>query len=155
VFGRIYGGGVATLAAQTAQTVETTQAVIDTLDALTPQLSAWSASISAAVKRGQTQFPSYAGRIIHLPRERPHAAPNYVIQGSARELLVDALVKWQDARWGTCTLLPVHDELDVFVPAEDADEATRELVRCMETGLYGVKIIAEPSTPGFAWADSA
>lgn len=77
------------------------------------------------------------------------------IQGTARELLVDALVRWRATRWGDATLLPVHDELIVFVPAEDADEATAELVRCMEGSLYGVDIVAKPSVPVFAWADSS
>jgi DNA polymerase I-like protein with 3'-5' exonuclease and polymerase domains len=69
-------------------------------------------------------------------------------------LLVDALVRWRDTRWGDCTLLPVHDELIVMVPECDAQEATTELARCMEGDLYGVKIVAEPSTPSFAWQDS-
>jgi P4 family phage/plasmid primase-like protien len=154
VFGRIYGGGIATLAAQVGVGQDVMQQVIDTLDALTPQLSAWSASVSSAVKRGATQFESYSGRVIHLPADRPHAAPNYCIQGSARELLVDTLVRWRDTRWGACTLLPVHDELDVFVPEAEAVEATAELVRCMETELMGVKIVADPSEPSFFWRDS-
>jgi hypothetical protein len=62
----------------------------------------------------------------------------YAFKALPRELLVDALVKWRDTRWGHCTLLPVHDELDVFVPAEDADDATRELVQCMQTELFGL-----------------
>jgi len=155
VFQRIYGGSVPGLARQAGVPIEVAQAVVDALDALTPQLSAWSTAISNAARRGQTRFTSYAGRVIHLPRDRPHAAPNYAIQGSARELLVDALVRWRDTPWGGCVLLPVHDELDVFVPAEDAERATAELVRCMQTELFGVPIEAAPSTPSFAWADSA
>jgi P4 family phage/plasmid primase-like protien len=155
VFQRLYGGSVPGLARQAGVTLEVAQAVVDALDALTPQLSAWSHSISQAVRGGQTQFTSYAGRVIHLPRDRPHAAPNYCIQGSARELLVDALVKWRDTRWGSCVLLPVHDELDVFVPAEDAEQATAELVACMRAELFGVQIEAAPAAPSFAWADSA
>lgn len=154
VFGRIYGGGIETLAKQVGVDAGLMQQVIDTLDALTPQLAAWSRTISDAVKRGATQFPSYSGRVIHLPADRPHAAPNYCIQGTARELLVDTLVRWRDTRWGSCTLLPVHDELDVFVPEADAQEATAELIRCMETELFGVKIIADPSEPSFYWKDS-
>jgi len=42
-----------------------------------------------------------------------------------------------------------------MVPADEADEATRELVRCMEMDLLGVKIVAESSRPAFAWAVSA
>lgn len=154
VFGRIYGGGIETLASQVGVTREVMQAVIDTLDGLTPGLTAWSASIREAVKGGATQFPSYSGRVIHLPREYPHKGPNYCIQGTAREALVDTLVKWRQTRWGTCTVLPVHDELDVFVPEEEAEEATAELIRCMEMDLFGVRILAEPSTPSFAWQDS-
>jgi P4 family phage/plasmid primase-like protien len=154
VFGRLYGGGLATLAMQAGVSEPVAQSALDVLDALTPTLTAWSRSIRQAVQRGQTQFRSYSGRVIHLPREFPHKGPNYCIQGSARELLVDALVKWRDTPWGICTLLPVHDELDGFVPAGDAEAATQMLVQCMETELFGVKIVAEPSVPSFAWQDS-
>lgn len=154
VFQRIYGGGVPGIARQAGLPIGTAQAVVDALDLLTPRLSAWSKAISDGVQRGQTQFPTYAGRVIHMPHDRSFAAGNYAIQGTARELLVDTLVRWRDTRWGSAVLIPVHDELDVFVPAADAEQATAELVRCMETTLYGVHIAAEPSTPAFAWADS-
>jgi P4 family phage/plasmid primase-like protien len=154
VFGRLYGGGIPTLATQAGCDHATAQRAVDTLDAITPVLTGWSSSVRDAVKQGVTQFPSYSGRIIHLPRDYPHKSPNYCIQGTAREILVDALARWADTRWGKCVLLPVHDELDIFVPEEDAEEAAQELVRCMEMTLYGVKIVAEPSTPSFAWQDS-
>lgn len=154
VFGRLYGGGIPTLAKQAGVSESIAQSAVDVLDALTPGLAAWSEQIKSSVKAGHTQFRSYAGRTIHLPREYPHKAPNYCIQGSAREVLIDALIKWRDTRWGDCTLLPVHDELDVWVPAEDAEEATRALVRCMETEIYGVSIVADPSAPSASWQDS-
>lgn len=154
VFGRIYGGGIATLAAQSGITTDLAQAAVDTLDAITPGLAAWSADIRDAVRRGRTQFVSYSGRIIHMPRDYPHKAPNYAIQGTAREALVDSLVRWSQTSWGSAVLLPVHDELDVFVPQEEAEAATRELVRCMEMDLHGVRIVAEPSRPSFSWPDS-
>jgi DNA polymerase I-like protein with 3'-5' exonuclease and polymerase domains len=154
VFGHIYGGGVSTLAKQVGVTESEMGAIVESLKTLTPGLAAWSDGIRWAVRQGRTQFPSYSGRVIHFPRDYPHKAPNYAIQGSCRELLVDALVRWRDTRWGDCTLLPVHDELIVMVPECDAQEATTELARCMEGDLYGVKIVAEPSTPSFAWQDS-
>lgn len=43
-------------------------------------------------------------------------------------------MRWRDTRWGHATLLPVHDELIVQVPAEDADAATAELDGCMQGG---------------------
>lgn len=155
VFGRIYGGGAATLAGQTGTTLQEANAVIETLDALAPGLAAWSTQMRNWVKGGGTQFPTYAGRIIYMDPDQPHKAGNYAIQGSARELLVDSMLKWADTRWGGAVLLPVHDELDAFVPEGEAVEATAALVSCMETELYGVKIIAEPSEPSFYWQDSS
>jgi P4 family phage/plasmid primase-like protien len=154
VFGRFYGGAVETLAKQAGVSEERAAAAIAVLDALAPQLTAWSMEIRRAIKDGRTHFPSYAGRVIHLPANKPHAGPNYAIQGTARELLMDGLIKWNGTRWATATLWPVHDEVDVAVPADEAEEATAALVACMETELFGVPIVAEPAAPSFAWADS-
>lgn len=65
---------------------------------------------------------------------------------------MDTLIRWSQTRWGECTLLPVHDELVVAVPE---DEATAELVACMQTELHGVAVKAEPSQPSFAWKDAS
>jgi hypothetical protein len=119
-----------------------------------PHFFVWSDQLRDGVRHGFTQYPAYSGRIIHFPAAFPHKAPAYAIQGSCCELLVDALMRWRDTRWGNATLLPVHDELIVQVPAEDGQAATAELVRCMQGELYGVQIVADPSTPSFAWADS-
>lgn len=156
VFGRIYGGGVSTLAAQMRVSIAIAQKLIDVIDTLWPTLSAWSKQSTSAVERGlETTFTTYSGRIVHLPRNKAHAAGNYKIQGTAREILVDALMRWRDTKWGKAIMWPVHDELDVMVPIAEAETATAELVRCMETELYGVRIIADPSEPSPVWQDAA
>ncbi|TDP97657.1 DNA polymerase [Labedaea rhizosphaerae] len=155
VFGRLYGSGIPGIARTLGIPESEAAAVAATLDAICPGVATWSAQVRQAVKQGGTQYPTYSGRVIHLDKRWPHKAPNYLIQGTARELLIDALIRWQDTRWGTCTLWPVHDEVDVQVPEAEADAALAELVRCMETELFGVRIVAEPSAPAFAWQDSA
>lgn len=156
VFGRIYGGGVSTLAGQMRVPIAIAQKLIDAIDTLWPTLSAWSKASTQAVERGlETTFTTYSGRIVHLPRNKAHAAGNYKIQGTAREILVDALMRWRETQWGRAIMWPVHDEVDVMVPIADAEAATAELVRCMETELYGVRIIAEPSAPSPVWQDAA
>jgi DNA polymerase I-like protein with 3'-5' exonuclease and polymerase domains len=154
VFGRIYGGGVKAVAAGVGVTIPVAQQVIDAMDALTPQLAEWSRMVRDGIEAGRTQFPTAAGRVIHLPKMAPHAGPNYCIQGTARELLIDALMRWNQTRWGDSVLLPVHDELVVMVPEDEAEAATTALVECMTTELAGVPIIAEASSPAFAWQDS-
>lgn len=153
VFGHIYGGGVATLARQVGVAEAEMAAIIDSLKSMTPGLAQWSDNMRQAVRQGHTQFPAYSGRVIHLPRDYPHKAPNYAIQGSCRELLVDALVRWRQTLWGKCTLLPIHDELIVQVPENDIIAATEALVSCMESELYGVKIVADPG-PREEWGSA-
>jgi DNA polymerase I-like protein with 3'-5' exonuclease and polymerase domains len=154
VFGRLYGGGVPTLARQAGVSESVASSAVDVLDAMTPQLAAWSRAIRDAVKRGQTQFPSYSGRVIWLPAEYPHKGPNYCIQGSARELLADALIRWDQTEWHGGVVLPVHDEIVATVPEVDAERATAALVAAMSSNLGGVEIRAEASQPSVSWRDA-
>jgi len=155
VFGRLYGGGVPTLAAQVGCTRAAAAAMVATLDEMTPQLSSWAAGLRHAVSAGRREFRTYSGAIVHLPAAFPHKAPNYAIQRTARELLVDALLRWKMTPWGDAVLLPVHDEVLVMVPETDAVAASEALVACMETELNGVPILAQASEPSYAWADAA
>jgi DNA polymerase I-like protein with 3'-5' exonuclease and polymerase domains len=155
VFGRIYGGGVAAIARGVGVENHVAQAIIDALDALLPDLAEWSRMVRESVAAGRTQFATYAGRVVHLDKELPHKAPNYCIQGTARELLIDALVRWSGTPWGGAVLLPVHDELVVMVPEDQAEQATAALVECMSSELHGIPIVAEASQPSFEWKDSA
>ncbi|MCO7195042.1 DNA polymerase [Pseudonocardia sp. McavD-2-B] len=155
VFGRLYGGGLATLAEQGGTDQATAQRAIDALDEITPRLSEWSRQVREAVKAGNTQFATYSGRVIHLPQAYPHKAPNYCIQGTARELLVDAVERWERTRWAGSRVLPVHDEIVTFVPEAEAADATAALMECMTAELFGVRIVAEADEPSFAWQDSA
>lgn len=155
VFGRLYGAGIQTVADQVGLEVGMAHAVIDVLDDLTPRLKAWGNELKGMVKQGMTHFPTPAGRIIHLPKEFPHKVVNYAVQGTARELTVDAMVKWYATKWGDCLIVPVHDELDVMVPEDEAEEASRVLVECMTSEIGGVKIVAEAKTPSTYWKDAS
>lgn len=155
VFGRIYGSGAPGMARENGVSEAVARAVIQAMDVLTPGLTNWSRQVADGVEAGRAQFQTHSGRVVHMPTDRPYAAPNYCIQGTARELLIDALERWAQTPWGSAPLLPVHDELVVHVPEADADAATAALVQCMTNQIHGVSIIAEPSEPSFAWKDAA
>lgn len=155
VFGRLYGGGLETLARQAGLSDEVTQRCLDVLDRMTPGLKAWSEGLKAAIKGGMNQFPTYAGRVIHLDTALPHKGPNFAIQGTARELLIDALVRWDAGPYAGGVILPVHDEVVAMVPEAVADEAAAYLGECMTTSLYGVAITAEVDAPVDRWASAA
>lgn len=153
VFGKFYGASVAKLAKTLGIPESQAAAIVEMLDALAPGAAAWAEQVKRQVRAGMREYRSYSGRVIHLDPQLPHKAPNYLIQGSARELLVDALVRLSATRWGTCTLLPIHDELILFVPEDEAEEASAELVRCMESELLGIPIKVEADPPWVSWPD--
>lgn len=155
VFGRLYGGSAPTLAAQTGLDIPMVERLVAILDAIAPQLAAWSAGVRQAVKNGLREYRTYSGRVIHLDPRLPHKAPNYIIQGTARECLVDALIRWEQGPYRGGIVLPVHDEIVAMVPAEQAVEATKYLVRCMETQLGPVPITVEADEPADRWQSAA
>lgn len=156
VFAYLYGAGVDKIARTLGITLTQAQAVIDRLAGLAPGLAQWSQGLVNAVQTGQLQtLTAYSGRIIHLPRQSAYAAVNYAIQGTARELLVDALLRWAGTRWGTSTVLPIHDEVLALVPEAEAADALAALVGCMETRLHAVEIKAEASEPSPFWKDAS
>lgn len=155
VFGRLYGGGLDTLARQAGLDHETTQRCIDVLDALAPGLRAWSDGLKGAVKNGLRDFRTYSGRVVHLDPDAPHKAPNYAIQGTARELLIDGLVRWDAGPYAGGVILPVHDEVVAWVPQDVADDAVRVLEACMTTELFGVPIDVEADAPADRWQSAA
>src|SRR5690606_37070971 len=153
VFGRLYGGGIRTLAEQAGVSESVAASAVDVLDDMTPGLATWSRHLREAVKAGATEFPTYSGRVIHLDPAYPHKAPHYAIQGTARELLVDALLRWDATKWGGSVVLPVHDEIIAMVPEQEGREATAALLECMTTEIEGVTIAAEASAPSVVWAE--
>lgn len=155
VFGWLYGQGVPGAAKTLGIRLDVAQSIADRLAELSPRLVQWSKEFAQAVRGGMAQFPTHSGRIVHLDTKLPHKAVNYAVQGSARELLVDTLVKL-DTTWLTdMVLLPVHDELIVQVPDERAPEVAVLLHDLMETELHGVHIKSEAAAPSKEWADAS
>jgi DNA polymerase I-like protein with 3'-5' exonuclease and polymerase domains len=154
VFGHIYGGGVATLARRSAPPRIEMAAVVESLKVLTPAYPEWSEQIRRGVRQGRPSSPPTAGGSSTSRRPIRTRGRTTLCKVRPAKLLVDALIRWRDTRWGDATLLPVHDELVIQVPAQDAETATAELVRCMEGELYGVHIAAEASRPAAFWQDS-
>ena len=155
IFSKMFGGGPKTGAAQVGVPYEAGLAVHRAFEQIAPQFAAWDRQMRAYADAGNRGYQAYSGRIIWLPRHRSHAAGNYAIQGSARELLVDGALRWHRTRWGRYPLLPIHDELLTWVPASEAAEALEVLKACMAGELHGVPIAAEGTGPFPAWPDSS
>jgi hypothetical protein len=151
VFAHFFGAGLEKLAVTIQAPLEVAAAVVQALGVVAPGVASWAEQVKAAVRGGMNQFRTYSGRIIHLDTSQPHKAVNYLVQGTARELLVDTLLAWDEGPYGGGVIIPVHDEVIAWVDEADAEAATEYLVRCMTRELHGVSIICEPDPPSDRW----
>lgn len=155
VFGYLYGAGLKTVAKQLGAHGDKAQAVVDALKAITPQLIDYDRGLRRAVETGTlSKWVHPSGRTAWFNADQPHKSLNMVVQGYGRELLVDAIERWESIHPG-CTITPIHDELLIQVPEADAEQWAVDLGACMTTtigtGAAQVPIVAEVDPPTRRW----
>lgn len=146
VFAKLYGAGIWRIANTVGCSEAEAQNMVNALDDFAPHTRRWGYEMRRRVERGMDSITLYSGRVLRLPAAFPHKIVNYLVQGTARELLVDGILRWRyETRWGRYGILvPVHDEILATVPAAEASQALPVLLDCMAGELNGVTIKAEP-----------
>lgn len=150
-FGKVYGGGAATICRQTGADIESVKRALAAYDATFPGIKRFSRRLINRAEYGRKEVVTPSGRHLPLDRDRLYAATNYVVQSTSRDLLAQAIVDIFDAGLGDHLLLPVHDELIAQAPEADAKEVITEIGRLMESTFYGVRIESDPEVYGPSW----
>lgn len=180
-FTRLFGGGPQTAADQLGCEESVMRKLFDAFNEVAPEFTAWDSWLRECYATGSEVwrdygtgvnyaqkipgasrhmvYHCYSGRNVYVTNGA-HAAGNGAIQGTARELLVDGLLAWRETRWGNLPVLPVHDQLISLCPADEAEEASRELARCMSTKIlsspgFEVSIGVDTDAPFTSWQDSS
>ncbi|WP_405016432.1 DNA polymerase [Kitasatospora sp. NBC_00070] len=150
-FGKVYGGGCATISRQSGAPYAEVERALAAYDRVYPEIrraaSRWQRE---AFGNGMTVITP-VGRRIPLDRSRSYAATNYMCQSTARDLLGQSLLDMEAAGLLPLLRLPIHDEVLVSAPAKEAEDVARAIVECMTTDLYGVRIDASASIGGRSW----
>jgi DNA polymerase-1 len=121
-FAKLYGAGVGRLASTLGISKAEAERFIAEYDRAIPEAaSLYQRAVFKAEQRGyvmtwggrRSLFPYYRGRYI-----KTHAALNYLLQGSAADLIKKAMIAVDQAiDWDECKLLlTVHDELNLTCP---------------------------------------
>lgn len=150
-FGKVYGGGAATLRRQTGAGLAEVKTAVAAYDRVYPGIKRYARRLQERAQFGRKEVVTPTGRILPLDRDRLYSATNYVVQSTARDLLAQALVDLEDAGLGDHLLLPVHDEVIFQAPVADAEEVAHEIARVMGSVFYGVAIEADPEVYGPTW----
>lgn len=91
---------------------------------------------------GEAWVKTAGGRRQVASPDKLYTLTNYLIQGTAADVLKQALVRLDQAGLAEYAILPVHDEIVFDVPLELADEVAREAAALMEVPaeVYGVPL---------------
>ncbi|XUZ27353.1 DNA polymerase [Streptomyces sp. RMIT01] len=150
-FGKVYGGGVATISRQTGATEAEIARAVAEYDRVFPEIKRASAKWQREARNTGLVTVSVTGRRLPLDRHRTYAVVNYQCQSAARDVLGQAMLNMRDAGLLEYMKLPIHDEIVFSVPKEDAGDIAREFERCMTMDLFGVPVTAEAELGGRSW----
>lgn len=150
-FGKVYGGGAATLARQTGAPLDAVKEAVREYDRAFPEIKRFGARLQSRAEYGRREVVTVSGRHLPLDRDRLYSATNYVVQSTARDLIAQAIVDLHDAGLGDFLLLPVHDEIVAQAPTPDAADVAHELGQIMSSTFYGVPITSTGEVYGKSW----
>lgn len=150
-FGKVYGGGAATLSRQTGAPIDLVREAVRAYDETFPGIRRFGGLLQRRAELGKKEVVTPSGRHLPLDRDRLYAATNYVVQSTARDVLAQAIVGLHDAGLGDYLLLPIHDEILAQAPEREAEEVASEIARVMSRDFYGVPCPAEAEIGGRSW----
>lgn len=153
-FGKVYGGGPATLARQTGADLADVKRAVSAYDRTYPQVNRYGRRLQSSARFGKREVVTPSGRHLPLDRDRLYSATNYVIQSTARDILAQCIVDLYDEGLGEYLLLPVHDEIVGQVPEADATEIAAEVTRIMTRPFQGVPLTATADVTGRSWGSA-
>jgi DNA polymerase-1 len=159
VYGRLYGAGVAKQALTAGVAESQMKAVSDAFDKRYPGMIKFQKEIEhlgATRERneGQGYIYTWTGRKIPCDEGRVYTLINYLIQGGAAEVFKSNLVKLDQADLTELLIVPVHDEIVLQAPREDAEEIKKAVQECMTTtDGWDVPLTAGIDGPLETWGD--
>jgi DNA polymerase-1 len=159
VYGRLYGAGVAKQALTAGVPEPQMRSVSDSFDANYPGMMLFQKKIenigmTRLRNEGQGYVNTWTGRRIPCDEERVYTLVNYLIQGGAAEVFKNNLVKLDQADLTEHLIVPVHDEIVLQAPREDAEEIKQIVKKCMTTTEgWAVPLTADVDGPMENWGE--
>lgn len=103
---------------------------------------------------GESYIITAGGRRLPADKGYEYKLTNYTLQGSAGEVLKQALVRLDSAGLTPYMLLPIHDEVVSSVPREDAEDFMRTCAEIMSvTDGWSVPLLADAEGPYERWGE--
>jgi DNA polymerase-1 len=118
----MYGQGVSGLSKRIGKTEDESAAIRRQMMAAMPNSAKWMTRV-AAIAENYGMIPTAAGRVLPVDKNGVFRAVNYVVQGSAYDVLAHTICEMERQGIGDYIYLAMHDE--VVVGTEVADDVRR------------------------------
>lgn len=158
MYGAAYGSGIKKMAETAGVTMEQMEAVANGVFKTYPGIKRFMAEIEAIGTRrerleGQGYVLTGMGRRLPADEGKVYTLTNYILQGTAAELMKKAIVRLDAAGYTPYMCVPIHDEMVLSLPLEDQVEAMHDIGKIMSYmgGEFAVDLPAEPEGPFDRW----
>lgn len=138
VYGKLYGAGVSKMAFTAGVPEEQMRSVVDAFDRSYPGVKDLQKQIedvgtTRLRAEGQGYVLTQTGRRLPCDDDRVYSLTNYLVQSSAAEIFKMNLIKLDMADLTEFLIVPVHDEIVLQAPRENAVEIMQTVRECMTT----------------------
>jgi DNA polymerase-1 len=160
IYGKLFGAGVDKMALTAGVPSEQMRTVVNAFDKSYPGVKMLQRKVEDGGMRrlrneGQGYVSTRTGRRLPCDDDRVYSLTNYLIQGSAAEIFKQCLVKLDQQDLGEHLIVPVHDEIVLQVPVEDAPDIKQIVKECMTTkDGWNVPLTAGVDGPFQRWGES-
>lgn len=150
-FGKVYGGGAATIQRQTGAPMEEVRKALAAYDRVYPEVRRMSNRWQREAYETGMVHLSVTGRRLPLDRDRMYAVVNYACQSVARDCLGQSLINMEEAGLLPYMRLPIHDEVLCSVPEAESGAFAEAIQDAMTFDLFGVPIEADAEVGRRSW----
>jgi DNA polymerase-1 len=138
IYGKLYGAGTAKQAMTAGVPLAQMETVVSSFDRNYPGIKLLQKKIEALAQdrlsnEGRGYVTTRTGRQIPGDSDKLYSLVNYLIQGTAAELFKQNLIKMDQAGLTDYLVVPVHDEIVLQAPLNEAPEVMAAVQECMTT----------------------
>jgi DNA polymerase-1 len=158
LYGAAYGSGIDKMAATAGVTYEQMEQVSQSVFKAYPGIKSFMTEIEAMGKarersEGQGYILTPSDRRLPCDEGKVYALTNYMLQGTAAELMKKAILRLDAAGYTEYMRMPIHDEMVFSLPVAGHQEAMKDIEELMSycNGEFGVDLPAEPEGPLERW----
>lgn len=158
IYAKAYGAGTETLSRNAGVSFDEMDQFLNLYKAARPGIAQWEKEVERRGRErlgmeGEAYIYTAWGRRLPAEEDKLYTLVNYLIQGTAGDLLKQKLVDLDNADLASYVVLPVHDELLFDAPAEDVEEIAQAIVSVMrEEAMFKVPLTCEAEI-GMSWGE--